>query len=207
MLTGLGYNENQYSLPRWEDLSISRQSVFEGTYVLIPSAGWMFLPLVQYHGGGGPAIFEPLSDHLQEYEWGLAQYLGAGVAACYRGYRLYDTDTTKAVVIKWVSFYKKYRDILNSDIVHVRRADMQGIDAYMHVNPKLQSKGLLMVFNPTEEAANTTLTVPLYYTGLASHANVSEQAGTPSTMVLRRDYKIELNIVLPPRGITWYLIQ
>ena len=32
-------------------------------------------------------MFEPLSAHLREYEWALAQYLGAGVAACYRGYR------------------------------------------------------------------------------------------------------------------------
>ena len=29
------------------------------------------------------------------------------------------------MVTKWVSFYKTYRDILISDIVHVRRPDMQ----------------------------------------------------------------------------------
>jgi hypothetical protein len=28
--------------------------------------------------------------------WGLAQYLGGGVAACYRGYRLYDSSQTQA---------------------------------------------------------------------------------------------------------------
>ena len=44
---------------------------------------------------------------------------GAGVAACYRGYRLYDSDVTKALVTKWVSFYKKYRSILIRDVVHV----------------------------------------------------------------------------------------
>ena len=46
--------------------------------------------------------------------------LGAGVAACYRGYRLYDTNETKALVTKWVNFYKKYRPILIRDIIHVR---------------------------------------------------------------------------------------
>ncbi len=30
------------------------------------------------------------------------------------------------MVKKWVGFYKTYRDILISDIVHVRRPDMQG---------------------------------------------------------------------------------
>lgn len=76
--------------------------------------------------GGAAAEFEPLSQHLLEYEWALAQYLGYGVAACYRGPELYDSPETMAVVQKWVTFYKTYRDILISDIVHVRRPDMQG---------------------------------------------------------------------------------
>lgn len=45
--------------------------------------------------------------------------IGAGVAACYRGYRLYDSDVTKALVKNWVDFYKKYRSILIRDIIHV----------------------------------------------------------------------------------------
>ena len=47
----MGYNENQYSLPRIEDLSISRQSVYDDTYLHIPTVGWMFVPLVVYHSG------------------------------------------------------------------------------------------------------------------------------------------------------------
>jgi hypothetical protein len=50
--------------------------------------------------------------------------IGAGVAACYRGYRLYDTDVTKALVTKWVNFYKKYRSILIRDIIHVRKKNL-----------------------------------------------------------------------------------
>ena len=127
----------------------------------------MFLPLVDYHGGGDDAAFEPLSQHLKSYQFGLAQYLGAGVAACYRGYRIYDTNETKAMVTKWVSFYKKYRDIITSDIVRVRRPDMQSIDSYMHVNPRLRDRGLAMVFNPTTENQTILLTLPLYYTGIS----------------------------------------
>jgi len=122
---GLGYDENQYSLPRWLDLSISRQGMYDDLYHYIPTVGWMFLPLTVYHGGGDAAQFEPLVDHLVEYEWGLAQYFGAGVAACYRGWRIYDCERTREVVVRWVSFFKKYRHILTSDVVHVRRADMQ----------------------------------------------------------------------------------
>jgi hypothetical protein len=98
---------------------VFRQGMFDDTFIRIPTMGWMFVPLVVYHGGGDAAMFEPLATHQTEYEWALAQYLGAGVAACYRGYRLYDTNETKAIVTKWVSFYKKYRSILIRDIIHV----------------------------------------------------------------------------------------
>ena len=55
----------------------------------------------------------------QSLENDLVVFVGAGVAACYRGYRLYDTNDTKALVTKWVNFYKKYRPILIRDIIHV----------------------------------------------------------------------------------------
>ena len=41
-------------------------------------------------------------------------------------HRLYDSVEVMELVKKWVGFYKSYRDILISDIVHVRRPDMQG---------------------------------------------------------------------------------
>ena len=78
------------------------------------------------YAGGKAAEFDPMSEYLLQYEWALAQYLGYGVAACYRGPRLYDSLKSLQVARKWVSFYKKYRDIVTSDIVHVRRPDMQG---------------------------------------------------------------------------------
>ena len=59
----MGYNEEQYSLPRWQDLSVSRQGMFDDLYHYIPTIGWMFVPLVQYHGGGANATFEPLSQN------------------------------------------------------------------------------------------------------------------------------------------------
>ena len=48
----------------------------------------------------------------QAFEFGLAQYLGSGVAACYRGTRIFDSPETRAAVQKWVDFYKRYRMVL-----------------------------------------------------------------------------------------------
>ena len=45
------------------------------------------------------------------------------MVACYHGYKLYDGPEAEALV---VNFYKQYHGILISDIVHVRRPDMQG---------------------------------------------------------------------------------
>ena len=181
--------------------------MFDDTFHYTPTVGWMFLPLVVYHEGGAEAMFEPLTEHIKEYEWGLAQYLGAGVAACYRGYRLFDSDETKALVAKWVSFYKKYRDIVTSDIIHVRRADMQSIDSYMHVNHRLVNKALAMVFNPTKDRIQTNLTLPLYYTGLTTSARVSQQGAATQVYGLDRGYNVEIPVDLPALGITWFLIQ
>jgi hypothetical protein len=188
-------------------VSISRQSVYDDTFLLPPTAGWMFVPLVDYHGGGAEAAFEPLSEHLTEYEWALAQYLGAGVAACYRGYRIYDTPATKAMVMKWVAWYKQYRDILTSDLVHVRRPDMQSLDCYMHVNPFLQTRALAMVFNPTPAPLSTTLSLPLYYAGLTTDARVAQEGGEVAKYALDREYNIQVKISLKARGITWFVVQ
>jgi len=133
--TGMGYNEDQYSLPRWEDLTVSRAGMYDDTFRYLTTQGWMQVPLVDYHGGGNEAAFEQLSDHPVAFEMALAQYIGFGVAACWRGPRLYDSEDTQGLVTKWTSFYREYRQLLTNDIVHLRRADGQGLDAILHVNP------------------------------------------------------------------------
>ncbi len=47
LMSSLLVAEDQFSLPRWQDLSISRQTVYDNTFTKIPSMGWMFMPLVQ----------------------------------------------------------------------------------------------------------------------------------------------------------------
>src|SRR5699024_3856182 len=130
---------------------LERQNIYDGTWTKTPSMGWMFVPLVQYHGGGAAATIEPLHEHLYAYKMHLIQNFGSGVQACYRGPRLYDTPETKAMVKGIVSWYKKYRKILNSDIIHLRRADGRDWDGILHVNPNLENKGFAMLYNPLDK--------------------------------------------------------
>lgn len=204
---GMGYRETNWSLPREQQEIIERQNVFDGTWEKTPSMGWMFVPLTQYHGGGAAATIEPLCEHLAHYNQRLANLFGAGVQACYRGPRLYDTDSVKAVVKRWVDFYKKYRPILDSDIVHLRRPDGQDWDGFLHVNPSLPQKGFLMIYNPLDVPVEKEIGVPLYYTGIVKRAVVKEQDLVSNVHRLARDYTIRLKIRIPAKGYNWYLIE
>ena len=204
---GMGYREVNWSLPRDRQIILGRQNIFDGTWYKAPSMGWMFVPLVEYHGGGAAATLEPLSEHLDAYAAHLAQNLGSGVQACYRGPRLYDTDDTKATVKKWVDFYKQHRAILDSDIIHVRRADGRSLDCMLHVNSQLKERALAMVYNPTDQPVDVKLKLPLYYTGLTGKAAIREQDGPPQTYDLDRGYNVVVPVKLAPLGVTWFVVE
>lgn len=205
--TPMGYVETNWSLPRAYQEIIERQNVYDGTWNKTPSMGYMFVPLTQYHGGGEAATIEPLNEHLDHYETRLRNLFGAGVQACYRGPRLYDTNETKQLVSKWVSFYKQYRSILDSDIIHLRHPDGRDWDGIMHVNPQLKEKAFISVYNPLDIAIEKQIEIPLYYTGLTDKALVKEQDSEGKIYTLTRNYSIRLKIYIPAKGYNWYVIE
>ena len=196
----MGYAEKQFSMPRWRDLSISRMGMYDDFYTRLPTQGWMFLPLVDYEGGGPDAWF---AGNEVEYEWALAQYLGGGAAACYRGPLPYTVPGMKAKLQKWISLYKAHRETIISPVVHIRRADMQGWDGWLHVNPfsTTTEVGFAMIFNPTDTALNSVISVNLYYTGLDMEAMMSVDGGEAQKIQLARDYTIEVTLDMPPKSI------
>ena len=203
--TGMGYRETNWSLPRAEQEVIERQNIFDGTWNKTASMGWMFVPLSQYHGGGAAATIEPLSQHLDHYEARLANLVGAGVQACYRGPRLYDTDETKALVKKWVAFYKMHREVLDADLIHLRRANGMDWDGWLHVNPQGKERGLAFFYNPLPETITREIRVPLHYAGLTDRALVSVEGGAPQTVLLDRTETATLQVKIPAHGRTWVL--
>ncbi|MEO5890248.1 MAG: alpha-galactosidase [Ferruginibacter sp.] len=203
----IGYREVNFSLPRPQQKILNRQNIYDGTWEKTPSMSWGFVPLTRYQGGGEEAVLEPLKDHLIDYEQLMVQYYGAGVQACYRGPRLYDAEVTKKLVSGVVAWYKKYRNVLNSDIIHLRRADGRDWDGILHVNPLLKEKGFLMLYNPLKEKINRSVSIPLYYTGLSSIATVSEKGATKKQYPIDRKYMIQLNFTIGPESYTWFVIE
>lgn len=205
--TGMGYRETNWSLPREQQHIHARQNLFDGTWQKAPTMGWMFVPLVEYQGGGAAATIEPLSEHLPDYELHLANNLGFGAQACYRGPRLYDTEATRTLVKKWVTWFKAHRAILESDIIHLRRADARDLDGILHVNPYLLEKGLAVFYNPTQQPITRELDLPLYYTGLADKAQIRIEDGPAQTYTLDRAYHAHVKVTIKPGGITWLTIK
>lgn len=205
--TGIGYREVNWSLPRDRQIVHARQLNYDGTWDRMASACWSFVPLVEYHGGGAEATLEPLSEHLVEYKTHMIQNYGAGVQACYRGPRLYDTPETKDAVVEVIAWYKKYRNILNSDIIHLRKPDARDWDGFMHVNPTEKEKGFALFFNPTDKPITRVIELPLYYTGLSRSAMIREKEGKSVKYTLSRKYTVELTVTIPAKGNTWFLIE
>ncbi|WP_420147563.1 alpha-galactosidase [Spirosoma sp.] len=203
----LGYREVNFSLSREQQKLLNRQNIFDGTWEKTPAMGWGFVPLTKYQGGGPEAVLEPLSEHLQDYEQLMMQYYGAGVQACYRGPRLYDTEATKQTVKRVIDWYKKYRLILNSDIVHLRRPDGRDWDGIMHVNPGLKEKGLVQIFNPLNVKINRTIKLPLYYTGLSETVTIRQSEGKATTYRLNRNYEVEIPVEIEPESYGWWVIE
>ena len=205
--TGMGYRETNWSLPRAQQVIHTRQNIYDGTWQKQPSMGWMFVPLTQYQGGGAAATIEPLDEHLDHYQRMLESNLALGVQACYRGPRLFDTDRTRDMLKSQVNWYKAHRDILESDLIHGRRADAQNLDWMLHVNPSLKEKGMLVVFNPLEADVSTSLQVNLYYTGLTQKAKVRDRSGVTQELDLNRDYTVEVPVQVQAQGMSWYVIE
>lgn len=205
--TAMGYREVNWSLPRAQQLIHARQNIFDGTWTKPQTAGWMFVPLTEYHGGGAAATLEPLREHLPEYESHLANTLGAGVQACWRGPRLYDSEATRSLVRRWVSWFKRYRDILESDIIHARRADGRDIDYVVHANPALEHRAFAMIHNPLDVAVEREVLLPLYYSGLVDKAQVRIEEGPSTPITLDRQSRARIRLSVPAHGRTWVVVQ
>lgn len=135
------------------------------------------------------------------------QYYGAGVQACYRGPRLYDTDATKNRVKTVIGWYKQHREILNAEIVHLRRADGRDWDGIMHVDPRGKEKALVMLYNPLKTAIKRRIDLPLYYTGLKNKVIIRQKNGGENSYTIPRDYRVPVDVDIPAEGYTWLVLK
>lgn len=203
----VGYREVNFSLSREQQIILNRQNIVDGTQEKIPSMGWGFVPLTKYQGGGSEAVLEPLQDHLKDYQQLMMQYFGAGIQACYRGPRLYDATSTLNMVRSTIDWYKKYRTVLNADIIPLRRADSRDWDGWMHADPMGTDKAFVMLFNPTNTNITRTITLPMYYTGITGTATFLDSDGHSFNHSVNAEHQIQITVTIPAGSYKWMVIR
>jgi hypothetical protein len=148
------------------------------------------------------ATLEPQDEHLVELDWALSQVFGTGVAGTLRGYRVFQSEKSKAIWSKWTSFFKQYKDLIITDFQtlqcstscwgnHVpfgpdNSCNVSSWDGVIHWAPKSQfpntpTRALAILWNPLPDKPITAnIQLPVYYAGLVSGETVAvrEQGGT-----------------------------
>jgi hypothetical protein len=106
-----------------------------------------------------------------------------------------------------VAWYKKYRVILNADLIHLPRPDGRDYDAIMHVNPKWKEKALVMICNPLDSPITRKIKLPLYYPGLSTVAHLREKEGKMQSIPISRNYSIDVTVKIAAHSYTRLVIE
>lgn len=205
--TGMGYREASANLTPDQQMLLGRQYIYDGTWHKLPTMGWISLQLVGFYSNDPKIGLEPLAQNLDRYEGQLKQFLASGSQLTIRGNRLYDTPETKAMVAKNINWFKKHREILTSEIIHVNRPNGRDLDCMLHVNPFIKEKGMVVFFNPTNRKITKAMKLPLYYTGIKGKAKFTGEDGQVVIKPLDDKSAIELTVEIQPGGTVWYAIE
>lgn len=205
--TGMGYREASSNLTPQQQQLLGRQYIYDGTWHKLPTMGWIGVQLVGFYTNDKRVGLEPLCENIDRYESQLMQFLGSGCQFTIRGNRLYDTPETKAMVMKCLDWFRKYRNILTSEIIHVSRPTGRDLDCLMHANPFIEHKGMVVVFNPTERDITKDMKLPLYYTGLKGKASITDENGNKKAYSLNDKEELTLPVTVKAGATIWFLIE
>lgn len=205
--TGMGYREAAANLTPQQQLLLGRQYIYDGTWFKLPTMGWMHLQLVGPYSSDPRIGLLPLNKNIGRYEQAIMQYLASGCQLGILGFEVYDSPETKTMVSKCFDWFREYRDILTSEIIHVSRPNGRDLDCILHVNPFIKHKGMVVIFNPTDDEIEKNYKIPLYYTGLNNKVTVRLEGNNPSTYNLNEKKELSLPVKVKAQGITWFTIE
>ena len=242
-----GYDEMTWSLPRWTWLARQRERIMADPQQrdrTEPNALRYFCaPFSPYHpvqvlpGGSSwapvdglesTATLEPLEEHTLELAWALSQSFGTGVHVNFRGPRLFAGPASRAVVVQWVAWAKRYRAVLAADFVTLNvgtacwgagpteptsSCNVTSWDGLLHrapaaFYPGVAERGLAMLWNGVNSTTTAQVRLPLYYAGLDAGAAVLVRRGEapPTRMVLDANYTVQFAAALAPLEIAYFVV-
>ena len=185
----------------WTWLLLGRTYIFDGTFHKNPTNGGVCFDLNRAGGMASP-------DELRFYNTSLAVFLGAA-GRCFQGGVLYQNDASKAIITQWMATFSRFRDVLNGDIIHLKKPNGRSWDAMMHVLPAAAPgavRAFALFFNPsTALAANVSTALPVYYANFAPQASVHVEWNDGSTELAPQDafFSIRLSKAIEAKGFAW----
>lgn len=111
------------------------------------------------------------------YEHALAGMFGYGHPGALYGARLWCGPRTKETLIRWIAFYKRFRDTLSGDFLHLIPPDGEHPDAVLHTNPAARAPAVAVFINPAAKGQKINAVLPLHYAGFQPGANVKSADG------------------------------
>jgi hypothetical protein len=197
----------------WDQIVTVRQDLWYSSLILPPTCLWHSQSVWRSLQGLPPQALEHwLATNLG---YGITGNFAFGVGATTEGAA---EDT--ALLRKWLAWFKRYRSILTSNIVHLRYPDGMGIDAIMHINRHSNPPGFLLAFNPTGYQLRQSVIIPAKYVAGKQGVRLVGDAGTMELDTRREGASpgiveghlqpgpaIVVDLELGPREIAWYEIR
>jgi hypothetical protein len=106
-----------------------------------------------------------------------------------------------------VEWFKQNRSILESDIIHGPRPGSAPVDWILHVNPQLETAGMLVVHNTRAQPLDSSLRVNLYYTGLTDNAVAIAEDGSRIPITIDPRGNASIPVAAPPRGTCYIMLR
>eukprot|EP00039_Didymoeca_costata_P012855 m.187247 g.187247 ORF g.187247 m.187247 type:complete len:783 (+) comp15603_c1_seq4:121-2469(+) len=221
-------------LPIWESMTVGRMYIYDSTINRLQSSG--AIGVNDLSGSTKTCAANTVIGRTGCFDFILGTQYLMGSIPSFRANALYnplDPDASKLanIILKWATFYKKYRGprpsgdsgLLTAKLIHVQRPDSRHMEAVAHVTADSSSRdrGMVAVFNSDlTRTLQQNLTVPLYYTGLApgtalsvrqlnvSTATFTEKSIMNVTLGVNAGFTdIVLSVTLSPASYTAFLLS
>jgi len=132
-------------------------------------AVWGFAALGNYHGNS--IAMSEKDVHILDHA--LGSVFGYGNGGALSGANLYCGKETREILLKWVSFFKKYREVLSGDFLPISHPDGIHPDAVLYACADSIIPALCLIFNPTPEEKDINLIFPLHHAGFSPNKTAS----------------------------------
>ena len=165
-------DENEFG--GMELMVMKRACAYEARYSTPPCCHSYGIPLEPYHGHSINASEEDTAT----YAHAAATSFGYGFNAGAFGKIPYIGPKTEAIYNQWHSLYRKYRDTLLGDFIHIAQPNGYLPDAVLHTSETAETPALLVVFNPCGREQTVHYVLPLQYAGLKPGKEVLAEGKT-----------------------------